>query len=157
MDGQDAPAVTEIFWATYGTTTASEIQAALDAGKAVMCKYNDKLYASVVKTSTQFVFGATIGSTNYYTFINLSTDVWGASNKLVPSVLSTTTSTTPSETNVFSSLRTKNLIDAVDAKIASAVSLTFTYEDNTMQTYNLLTAPATQLNSLQLPSNEQEG
>lgn len=33
-------------------------------------------------------------------------------------------------------------VDAVDAKIGQSVSLTFTYDDNTTQTYNLLTAPS---------------
>lgn len=35
-----------------------------------------------------------------------------------------------------------NMMDGQDAQTGSAVSLTFTYEDNTTQTYNLLTAPS---------------
>lgn len=35
-----------------------------------------------------------------------------------------------------------NVMDGQDAQTGSAVSLTFTYEDNTTQTYNLLTAPS---------------
>ena len=35
-----------------------------------------------------------------------------------------------------------DVMDGQDAQTGSAVSLTFTYEDNTTQTYNLLTAPS---------------
>lgn len=35
-----------------------------------------------------------------------------------------------------------NVMDGQDAQTGSAVSLTFTYEDNTTQTYNLLTTPS---------------
>lgn len=56
--------------------------------------------------------------------------------------ISSTSSTNPSDNNYYSALATKNLVDGVDAKIGSAVSLTFTYEDDTTQTFNLLTAPS---------------
>ena len=36
-----------IFWATYGTTTNEEIDAAFQAGKLCVCVYNDKIYTLV--------------------------------------------------------------------------------------------------------------
>ena len=45
MDGQGGGGGTEeIFWATYNRTTNAEIEAAYQAGKAVMCNYNGRLY-----------------------------------------------------------------------------------------------------------------
>ena len=113
----------EIFWATYGTTTATEIQAALDAGKVVMCKYSDKIYTIASKTTTQFVLGSTVGGTNYYASIDLSTNVWASSSRLVPPMLTTSSSTIPSDSNYYSALATNSLVDAVDFRKDTDIDL----------------------------------
>lgn len=145
MDGNDAPAVQEIFWATYGTTTATEIQTALDAGKAVMCSYGGAHYTFGLSNTTYFILYALTdaGQTVKRLSISKSTSSWGYAS--VTAILNTdkigsTSSTTASDANVYSALATKNLIDAVDDKIGTAVSLTFTYEDDTTATYSLLTS-----------------
>lgn len=144
MDGHD---VTEIFWATYGTTTSTEIQAALDAGKAVMCKYSAYIYSLQHDVSGYYrLYAISANSTEIRRiFINKRDDTWGTAIFYIESssnMLRSSSSETPSDSTYFSALATKNLVDAVDAKIGSAVSLTYTYTDDTTQTYNLLTAPS---------------
>ena len=45
---------TEIFWATYGTTTQTEIQSAVTAGKMVACAYGDNIYRYEGKSSAGY-------------------------------------------------------------------------------------------------------
>ena len=46
----------EVFFAEYGVTTAAEIDAAMAAGKAVMCRYNGKDYAYQTSSPTYHYF-----------------------------------------------------------------------------------------------------
>lgn len=69
-------AVDKIFWATYGTTTASEIDAALAAGKLVACAYNEFTYTIVNNTQTAILFGAAVATNNYYLRLVRSNDTW---------------------------------------------------------------------------------
>ena len=67
MDGEEGPqgpaGPTEVFWATYGTTTSAEIEAAYQAGKLIACSYNDKVYIMYARASSaahifiSFVYG----------------------------------------------------------------------------------------------------
>ena len=139
----------EIFWATYGTTTASEIQSAINAGKEVLC------YESVTGTNYHAIYTLTTISSTYYFSANIqqgqfvysltlnsTNNVWGRLSREIQlkNILTSTSTTTPSNSNYYSALATKNLIDAVDNKIGQPVSFTFTYADDTTQTYNLLTS-----------------
>lgn len=124
MDGQDAPAVTEIFWATYGTTTATEIQTALDAGKIPMVKYNlngsDGNYIFLHKFNNSFYFFCWQDSTRRQVSVD-SLNRWTHNSYAYQPTshkISSTSSTTPSDSNYYSALATKNLVDAVDAKIS---------------------------------------
>ncbi len=45
---------TEVFWCTYGTTTQTEIQAAVTAGKLPACKYNDNIYLYAGESSAGY-------------------------------------------------------------------------------------------------------
>lgn len=50
--------VTEVFWAIYGTTTASEINLAVQAGKLCVCEHDSKIYIlqkKVASDTFQFV------------------------------------------------------------------------------------------------------
>jgi hypothetical protein len=75
--GATAP---EIFWATYGTTTASEIDAAVTAGKAVMCRYSGKDYALVYyeSTGTYCYFGALYSTNAAWLRVQRSNNYWTA-------------------------------------------------------------------------------
>ena len=43
----------EVFWATYGTTTAAELNAAWDAGKLIKLKQGQTIYELVIKSGAQ--------------------------------------------------------------------------------------------------------
>lgn len=112
----------EIFWATYGTTTAAQIQAALDAGKAVMCKYNENIYVLSQKASDRYnLYGLQAQGHQiarmYVTFSNSSWSYTTLTMQTTVERISSTSSTAPSDSNYYSALAAKNLIDAVDAKI----------------------------------------
>lgn len=145
MDGQDAPAVTEIFWATYGTTTAAEIETALNAGKTVMCKRDTFIYTLTDNNATQFRFFSFYNISTFMSFgVTKSNNAWSGisqhSSLLTSDKITSTSSTNPDDNKVFSAMATKNRIDAVDNKIGQPVSFTYTYTDNTTVTYNLLTS-----------------
>lgn len=150
MDGQPGQGVPEIFWATYGTTTDAEIETALDAGKEILCKHisaSDRpaIYRLDEVRTDLYVFHSLVDITFIYRlFVDRTTSEWSRTGIQLQTrnLIASTASTAPSDSNYYSALATKNLIDAVDDKIGSALSLTFTYDDNTTQTYNLLTAPS---------------
>ena len=68
----------EIFWATYGTTTAAEIDAAVAAGKAVMCRHNNRDYvlAFYDPTNAYIYFGHVYASNLGYVYVTRSTGIW---------------------------------------------------------------------------------
>lgn len=135
----------EIFWATYGTTTASEIQTALDAGKMPMVRHtinnSEGIYIYLHKFADRHYFLCWQDNTKrqitvYGSSWSLSSNALQATNYKI----SSTASTTPTDNYYYSALATKNLVDAVDGKIGQPVSFTYTYTDDTTQTYNLLTS-----------------
>lgn len=119
----------EIFWVTYGTTTATEIQAALDAGKAVMCIHNVTINSnpftivytleSVDRNTYYFISNILNGNYIYRLTLNKNTSIWNNSSSELQqkSIITSTASTNPSDSNYYSALATKNLINAVDNKI----------------------------------------
>lgn len=112
----------EIFWATYGTTTAAQIQAALDAGKAVMCKYNENIYVLSQKASDRYnLYGLQAqGHQIIRIYVMFSNSSWSFTTTTMQTTverISSTSSTPPSDSNYYSALATKNLVDAVDTKI----------------------------------------
>lgn len=118
----------EIFWATYGTTTASEIQTALGAGKLVMCKYTDRYYLCTELSSNVYNFTCTSGGGNIIRRLYVSSvdDSWStntASLELTINRLASSSQTAPSDSNYYSALATKNLIDAVDFRKDTDIDL----------------------------------
>lgn len=135
----------EIFWCTYGTTTASEIQEALDAGKVPMVSYtssnSEGIYIYIHKYSDIHYFLCWQDNTKRQITVNGTS--WSLSSVALQGTnykISSTASTTPTDTHYYSALATKKLVDAVDNKIGQPASFTYTYTDNTTQTYNLLTS-----------------
>ena len=63
-----------IFWATYGTTTFAQLQAAWDAGKQILCYWSNRAY-SLIYVGTSFTFGYVWGSTTYRLACS-SSNVW---------------------------------------------------------------------------------
>lgn len=69
---------TEVFYATYGVTTADEIKAARQAGKAIFLNYNGRIYGlsrfQEGGIFTTYVFTTILGKTSYN--IYLENSVW---------------------------------------------------------------------------------
>lgn len=68
---------TEVFVATYGTTTQSEILAAVAAGQLPVCKYGDNLYVYAGESSADYLqFTSVLYNTAYRIYVKNST--WGS-------------------------------------------------------------------------------
>lgn len=69
-----------IFVATYGTTTTADIEAAYQAGKLIYCIYSSRLYTYGYRSSaTAHYFYAWQGNTKYYIYTS-STATWSNSS-----------------------------------------------------------------------------
>lgn len=121
----------EIFWATYGTTTASEIQTALGAGKEILCKHvsaNDRpaIYRLDDVSTSSYTFHSIVDTTYVYCLIvNKTTNAWSVTGSQLQSrsIITSTSSTNPSDNNYYSALAAKNLIDAVDFRKDTDIDL----------------------------------
>ena len=76
-----------VFWATYGTTTSAEIEAAYQAEMVCLCAYNGLVYrlAGRAGTSTH-VFACTDGASIYV--LNVLSDSWIPQSAPIPSAAS---------------------------------------------------------------------
>ena len=74
----------EVFWATYGTTTSAEIEAAYQAGKLCLATYGVAIYMLVTRVSaTYHIFGsASTGGRLGFCLCNNNT--WSVSNVPIP-------------------------------------------------------------------------
>lgn len=66
----------EIFWATYGTTTAAEIDAAVAAGKAVMIYRNNANYVLTNVSANEIYFGCSYASNNKWIRLTINSNAW---------------------------------------------------------------------------------
>lgn len=67
----------QIFWATYGTTTASDVAAKVSAGVCVLCLKNNIVYSVTSLSSGDYItFGAIFGGSSYYLLLNKTDDTW---------------------------------------------------------------------------------
>lgn len=61
----------EVFWATYGTTTFSNVKEAYDANKIVKVNYNNEIYSLSAMTTIAAVFSCINGSQGSYKQLSL--------------------------------------------------------------------------------------
>lgn len=77
LDALPATIPTEVFWATRGTTTATEIDAAVAAGKIVMCADDGKEYRlSNTKSGLPIIFSCDLGATLWRLTLDRTTGNW---------------------------------------------------------------------------------
>jgi hypothetical protein len=76
---------TEVYWATYGTTTNAEIDTAYSAGKVVLVEHNDMIASlTMISVGDDYAdFCAAYGEF-LYTY-SCESDTWTSSSKLIPS------------------------------------------------------------------------
>lgn len=69
-----------IFWAEYGTTTAAQIDAAVAAGKAVLCNYSNQLYvvSHYDSSSNSIWFGGVYLTNLIYLRLMRSNNAWSS-------------------------------------------------------------------------------
>ena len=75
-----------IVWATYGTTTYSEVSALLTAGKSVMCSYNGAVYTLTETSANEYKFSAIYALDEIKILTLTSSDVWSSSSVNVASI-----------------------------------------------------------------------
>lgn len=85
---------TDVFWVTFGTTTYSEVAAAVAAGKVVCMYYEDQFYTLQYDNTddNEFVFVSIIGTNTLCGMSLYNDDSWGGGDTTIPSVASLTTS-----------------------------------------------------------------
>lgn len=128
----------DIFWATYEVTTAAEIQEAIEEGKVVMCKRdliiggNSNTVFFILESedpSTYYFFSHVLSGIYIYRLtLDKGTSAWNNTSHQIQFVsgrISSTSSTAPSDSNYYSALATKNLIEAtaVDNALATNADL----------------------------------
>lgn len=137
--GATAP---EVFWATYGTTTVAEIDAAVAAGKVVMCLQTYAANNSHMFLISQYDAGATYIYFNcpqntvvYYLTLNRNTGVWGRSRIFLEDTANKvqTISGNESETTKYPS--TKAVADALGKMGVVSQTQTWTGSDAAGWTY----------------------
>lgn len=75
--------VTEVFWAIYGTTTASEIRLAVEAGKFCVCDYDSKIYVLQRKVGTVSYVFANVRNAHEVNILSCTGSSWNASTDTV--------------------------------------------------------------------------
>jgi len=90
---------TEVFWATYGTTTYPDIIGAHQSGKVILCKHGELLY-KVSRASTTVVFEAINDSSPYIKLLTVGTNnTWQESTVPVEITTNKVTSISSSSTD----------------------------------------------------------
>lgn len=67
-----------VFWATYGTTTATEIATALSAGKEVRCKYGNFVYILLDQNPAYYGFSSIANAVSRVLYCYISDSTWGS-------------------------------------------------------------------------------
>ena len=77
----------ELFFAVYGSTTATEVETAYQANKEILCITGGIVYRMFNReSSTKFNFSALtyIGGSTYFEYLFLNGSTWTSSNKYLP-------------------------------------------------------------------------
>ena len=106
----------EVFWATYGTTTAAEIDAAIAAGKEVLCLKDDRVYQLVINASnlTYIQFFAMLDTSVTYLRLKRSNNAWDSTTNSFQKTSDRVTAfqSTPDNTHYPSEKLVKDSLDA---------------------------------------------
>ena len=81
---------TEIYWATYGSTTAAEIYAELSAGKLVLCEYNYNVYVLSEYDDQNDYAGFFCGGNGYRNWLTVYNSTWARTSSIWPVVATAT-------------------------------------------------------------------
>ena len=126
-DAIQASNTPEIFWATYGTTTAAEVKAAYDAGKVVVCNYNNAQYrlTECSENNSAYFFQADYAGTLRSICVRRSDDLWYGSNPIYAENTNNRRSswqTTPDNTHYPSEKLVKDYVDGLVGDIETLLA-----------------------------------
>lgn len=81
MDGQSGGGTEEIFWATYGSTTSAEIEAAYQAGKLIVVNRNGDVCTLADRVSATAHSFSAITNLNTLAYVSCVSNSWSNSTK----------------------------------------------------------------------------
>lgn len=108
--GATAP---EVFIATYGTTTAAEIDAAVAAGKIVLCVHNERTYILSESNNTFIYFSYVLGVNSWYLRLTRTGDIWAFLTYTLQNGANRVNTISGNETNESKYPSTKAVADAL--------------------------------------------
>lgn len=109
-----------IFVATYGTTTTADVEAAYQAGKLIYCIYSSRLYTYGYRSSaTAHYFYAWQGNTKYYIYTS-STATWSNSSTSMAPTASPSLTGSPTATTATAGTNSTRI--ATTAFVTTAIS-----------------------------------
>ena len=76
----------QIFWATYGTTTAAEIDVAVAAGKFVICLYNNQFYTLARSNENYYYLSFYMGTGGTFLRVSKTTNNWDSFSSTLQSL-----------------------------------------------------------------------
>ena len=105
----------EVFFAEYGVTTAAEIDAAISAGKSVLCFYNGRFYTlGTDGLSSNYIGFFSAGSNVLYILsLNRTNNSWAASQNTLQSVSDRVSTISGNESSTSKYPNTKAMADAI--------------------------------------------
>lgn len=106
--------VPEIFFATYGETTAAEVDAAVAAGKVVVCYYNSRLYPLVdYNPSNDIHFNNVYNIYTYFLILKRTSGNWSNGSSQVQSIAARVDTIVGNETSTSKYTSAKAVADAL--------------------------------------------
>lgn len=109
--GATAP---EVFWATYGTTTKAEVDAAVVAGKMVFVEKQGRVY-HLVATSPNYYFSSAYSTNGAFVVLNVGTGEWTNSSPSLQSINDKAQTISGNESDTSKYPSTKAVADAIAA------------------------------------------
>lgn len=129
-----ADGIRDVFWATYGTTTSAEIEAAYQAGKTIMCRYQKYIYTMIFRNDAQTHYFY-VYSGDDYRHIQCHQDAWYSGSGTLAVLASPAFTGTPTAPTAATGTNTTQLATTafVQQELANAGSDVFvaTYDTTT--------------------------
>lgn len=125
----------DVFWATYGTTTAAEIATAIAANKIVMCVYGQSIYELQLNNPDYYAFYSLIDSSNRLLYCYTSNSVWTNSSIALERTSNKKTDIASNRTNETYYPNTKGVFDLTSKWGVISQTQTWTQQSDNSYTY----------------------
>lgn len=115
---------TELYWCTFGTTTAQEIQNALDAGKFPVMKKDDSIFVYNYQNTTSLYFSLVYGLQTSYITVNKSTNAYAITIRSIENSANRKTTITGNQTSITAYASTKAVYDFAQPRLTAGTGIT---------------------------------